>query len=77
MQSAAELYRVEPNQEHLAAISRAVEAPRQKLFRRINMGPEGTATLVAMRGHLLQTLRANPQLKGVDLGSQAPVYLLV
>ena len=67
VQNAAELYRVEPNQEHLAAISRAVEAPRQKLFRRINMGPEGTATLVAMRGHLLQTLRANPLLKGVDL----------
>jgi malonyl-CoA decarboxylase len=66
VQLAAENYRKEPSQEHLAAISRAVEAPRQKLFRRINTAPDGTATLVSMRGHLLQLLRDNPQLKGVD-----------
>ncbi|MEZ5572517.1 MAG: malonyl-CoA decarboxylase [Halioglobus sp.] len=52
--------------ENLWAINHAVEAPRQKLFRRINMAPEGTRTLVGMRGHLLQMLRANPELRGVD-----------
>jgi malonyl-CoA decarboxylase len=66
VQAAAEQYREAPGQENLAAIARAVEAPRQKLFRRINMGPQGTATLVALRGHLLQVLRANPHLKGLD-----------
>jgi malonyl-CoA decarboxylase len=66
VEAAAERYRVEPTPENLAAISRAVEAPRQKLFRRINTAPDGTATLVTMRGHLLQVLGDNTQLKGVD-----------
>lgn len=66
VQAAAEQYRDAPDQENLAAITRAIEAPRQKLFRRINMGPQGTATLVTLRGHLLQVLRANPHLKGLD-----------
>ena len=63
---AAGQYREEPSYDHLAAIARAVEAPRQKLFRRINMAPDGTQTLVAMRGHLLTVLRQNPDLVGVD-----------
>ena len=61
-----EQYRGDDDFEHLAAIARAVEAPRVKLFRRINMAPEGTATLVAMRGHLLKLLRSNPELRAVD-----------
>ena len=35
VQAAAEQYREAPGQENLSAIARAVEAPRQKLFRRI------------------------------------------
>ncbi len=64
--AAAERYRAEPGLEQLWGIDRAVEAPRQKLFRRLNMAPDGTSTLVAMRGHLLTTLRANPHLRAVD-----------
>jgi malonyl-CoA decarboxylase len=64
--AAAEAYRAAPDSEHLAAISRAVEAPRQKLFRRINMAPDGTRTLVELRGHLLPLLREHPQLRAVD-----------
>lgn len=63
---AAQRYREDSDQENLMAISRAVEAPRQKLFRRINMAPDGTRTLVAMRGDLRRVLRANPQLRCVD-----------
>jgi malonyl-CoA decarboxylase len=66
VQRAAEHYREETSQENLAAIARAVEAPRQKLFRRINTAPDGTATLVTMRGHLLPLLRSNPQYRGLD-----------
>ena len=36
----------------LAALTAAVEAPRQELFRRINTAPKGTETLVALRGDL-------------------------
>jgi malonyl-CoA decarboxylase len=64
--TATELYRKDPDFENLAAISRAVEAPRQKLFRRINMVAEGTSTLVVMRSHLLQAQKTNKQLRAVD-----------
>jgi len=64
--AAADRYRDQPDQHRLWALNRVVEAPRQKLFRRINMVPEGTRTLVAMRGHLLPLLRNNPDLKGID-----------
>jgi len=64
---AARSYRDNPDLAHLSAIAHAVEAPRLKLFRRINMVPNGTRTLVAMRGHLLQVLRANPELRAVDI----------
>ena len=64
--SAADDYREESSLENLWAINRAVEAPRQKLFRRINMAPEGTKTLVAMRGHLLDALHFFPQFRGIE-----------
>jgi len=64
--TAAERYREQPDLENLWALNRVIEAPRQKLFRRINMVPDGTRTLVAMRGHLLSMLRDNPGLRGVD-----------
>jgi len=64
--AAAERYRKDGRLENLWAITHAVEAPRVKLFRRINMAPEGTRTLVAMRGDLLRMLRANPELRGID-----------
>ena len=64
--AAAERYREQPDLENLWTLTRVVEAPRQKLFRRINMVPDGTRTLVAMRGHMLPMLRANPGLRGID-----------
>ena len=63
---AAEQYRDHPDLEGLWNLTRAVEAPRQKLFRRINMAPDGTRILVAMRGHLLPLLRDNPDLRAID-----------
>jgi malonyl-CoA decarboxylase len=64
--AATERYRADPDFENLAAISRAVEAPRQKLFRRINMVANGTSTLVVMRSHLLQAQKTNKPLRAVD-----------
>ena len=43
---AADRWRADSSADNLAALSRAVEAPRQELFRRMNMAPEGTATLL-------------------------------
>ena len=64
--AAVDAYREDDDYAQLADIARSVEAPRQKLFRRINMAPDGTATLVAMRGHLLKLLREHPELRPVD-----------
>jgi malonyl-CoA decarboxylase len=51
---AAQDYRQNPDSNRLAALSAAVEAPRQELIRRINTAPRGTETLVAMREDLLK-----------------------
>ncbi|HXX17798.1 MAG TPA: malonyl-CoA decarboxylase family protein [Candidatus Acidoferrum sp.] len=50
---AAVEYERAPSAHALAALSAAVEPPRQELIRRINTAPGGTETLVTMRGHLL------------------------
>ena len=64
--AAADQYRQSSKLEDLWSINRAVEAPRQRLFRRINTAPGGTGTLVKMRGHLLESLRKKPELRGVE-----------
>lgn len=66
VKSAAAAYNAKPTPQNLSAISKAVEAPRLKLFRRINMTPGGTRLLVAMRGQLLALLRDHPELASVD-----------
>jgi malonyl-CoA decarboxylase len=65
--AASDRYRVQPDFEHLTAVTRAIEAPRQKLFRRLNMVPGGTSALVAMRGDLLKIIRERPDFKPLDI----------
>jgi malonyl-CoA decarboxylase len=50
---AAAAYESAPSTATLAALSDAVEAPRQELIRRINTAPGGTETLVTLRANLL------------------------
>jgi malonyl-CoA decarboxylase len=52
--AAAAKYRSAPGPATLAALTAAVESPRQELFRRINTAPHGTETLVALRGYLFE-----------------------
>src|ERR1700684_3404637 len=47
-------YQRTPGPSTLAALTAAVESPRQKLFRRINTAPHGTETLVELRGYLFE-----------------------
>jgi malonyl-CoA decarboxylase len=60
-------YRKDRDLKSLVALAAAVEAPRQELFRRINMAPDGTATLVSMRQDLLSLLPDFPELEAVDV----------
>jgi malonyl-CoA decarboxylase len=58
---AADAYRQDPsplNLEHLLAV---VEPPRQGLFRRLNLAPNGMQTLVGMRERLLAAVEHNPE----------------
>jgi malonyl-CoA decarboxylase len=66
VRAAAEEYLRTGTPSALARLTRAVEAPRQELFRRINRAPHGTAALVAMRAELLEFLQEDPSLKPVD-----------
>jgi malonyl-CoA decarboxylase len=63
---AATAYQQDATPQNLIVLQHAVEPPRQEMFRRLNVAPGGTATLVDMRSRLLRELKANPQLAGVD-----------
>ncbi len=63
---AAEQYKQTPDRASYKALSHVIEARRQNLFRRINMAPEGTATLIQMRKDLLGLLPENDALRDVD-----------
>jgi len=62
----AAAYAQNPTPQNLIALQRAVESPRQELFRRLNIAPGATAALVDMRRQLLGELRTHPQWAGVD-----------
>lgn len=49
-------HRANPSPATLVRLQRATEPPRQELFRRFNMAPSGTASLVAMRREVLRLL---------------------
>ena len=66
LQMAFSRYQKTLSAEDLIALNGAVEAPRQELFRRLNMAPHGTARLVSLRADLLAVVKRNPTLKSVD-----------
>jgi len=59
-------YQLEPNANTIVALQAAVESPRQELFRVLNMGPDGTGSIVSMRQDLRSMLEDYPHLKPVD-----------
>ncbi len=63
---ASDAYRQDPSPVHLVGLQHVVEAPRQELFRRLNLASGGTAALVEMRRRLLRELKSHPQWAGID-----------
>jgi malonyl-CoA decarboxylase len=55
-----------PTPKNLQRLLRAVEPPRQELFRRLNLAPGGTSALVAMRQDLLEHGGNDAELASVD-----------
>jgi malonyl-CoA decarboxylase len=64
--AAADAYKQDPTPANLIHLQDVVEPARQELFRRFNMAAGGTATLVAMRRELLNTLSSHPERAGID-----------
>ena len=62
----AAAYQADPSPANLAHLQETVEPPRQEIFRRLNMAPGGTATLVEMRSQLLKGMKAHPHWKVID-----------
>ena len=63
---AAEAYFKSESPLDLVALQRAVESPRQELFRRLNFAPDGISALLHMRRFVLAGLRENPQWAAVE-----------
>lgn len=64
--AAATAYALEPSPSNLVTLQRAVEPPRQELFRRLNVAPGATGALVDLRRRLLRDLKKHPDWVGVD-----------
>jgi malonyl-CoA decarboxylase len=64
--AAAQDYHDDPSPAHLAALQRVAEPARQEVFRRMNMAPGGTATLLDLRRELLGLMKKHPELEAVD-----------
>ena len=62
----SDAYRLEPSQVNLIRLQRAVESPRNELFRRLNMASGGTGILVDMRRRLLKLLPEQSHYIGID-----------
>ena len=66
VRAATDVWRAKPTAENLATLAAAVESPRQELFRRMNMAPDGTVALVKMREHLGEQLKDHPEFAVLD-----------
>jgi malonyl-CoA decarboxylase len=66
LRAAAETYLSGPTAEAAALLAQAADPPRQELLRRMNMAPDGTRALVAMRKEIAGRLRDEPALRLLD-----------
>jgi malonyl-CoA decarboxylase len=64
--AAADAYRSNPSPQNLERLQEVVNSARQELFRRLNMAPGGTETLVALRAALLRGLSKHPSWRAID-----------
>ena len=62
----ADAYRKDPSFGNLVRLQRAVESPRQELFRRLNMAPGGIGVLLEMRRRLLRGLAEHPHWADIE-----------
>lgn len=66
VEKAINSYKESQNEKNLVKLSRVVEGNRKELFRRINMAPNGTMSIVYLREDLLKALSHYPELIDLD-----------
>jgi malonyl-CoA decarboxylase len=66
VEAAIDAFRQTPDVAGLKRLRHVLEPRRHELFRRLNMAPDGTRQLVAMRRDLLELLPDHPALRPVD-----------
>jgi malonyl-CoA decarboxylase len=64
--AAIEAYHADPGEETAQRLHEVAEPRRQELFRRLNLAPAGTQSLVSLREDLLDVLTRRPELAVVD-----------
>jgi len=64
--AAARAYLEMPSAAALSELETAVESPRREFFRRLNLAPGATSSIVAMRADLISLLAQAPELRPVD-----------
>lgn len=62
----AESYKIHRDLAAFRKLTAAVEPPRQHLLRRINMGLDGTRTILDMRLELLGLIKESPEFEAID-----------
>jgi malonyl-CoA decarboxylase len=55
-----------PDESNLLDLSKNIRSNRQKLFSRMNMAPNGTKAIVALREDLMGFIPSHPELKTID-----------
>lgn len=66
LQAAIEKYRADPSPANVQLVNRASLPARRQIFQVLNMTPNGTLKLIAMRSDLLCLLETHNDLKAVD-----------
>lgn len=64
--TAADRYRAKQDGATLSELSKSLDAPRQTLFRRLNLVPGGTGTIIRLRERLLEALPLRPDFTVVE-----------
>ncbi len=68
--AAADSFKASRKVDDYLVLAKAVEPSRQKLFRRINIAPNGIEAVVGMRADLLRILKKHPRFKPIDVDLQ-------
>ena len=63
---AIDIYKNSQNEKTLSGLFKVSEGSRRELFRRMNMAPNGTSIIVALREDLLKILKNNRELMALD-----------